>query len=100
MGNPLPQTATVELRIRRVDLPTDWLVTITPITATLAAGEQVTATVTIIPGASAIQGKTPRLAVEGYAGNELLGDVTLDVIVPNYVFFDGQQQVYLPLVKR
>ncbi len=100
LGNPLSTTATIDLVIRRVDLPADWLITTTPVSVTLAAGEQTTVTVNIIPGGAALQGVTPRVAIEGYAGNELLGGVVMDVIVPRYAPFDGKLRVYLPLVAR
>lgn len=41
----------------------------------------------------------PRIAVEGYAGNQLLGGVAVDVIVPKYVLF-APYQVYMPVVKK
>jgi hypothetical protein len=100
VGNPLGETATVELEVRRVDLPSDWMVTVSPISVTLAPGEQVSATVTIIPGASAVQGSTQRVAIEGYAGNQLLGGVVMDVLVPKYMEFDGNLDVFLPLVEQ
>ena len=73
--------ATIELCTRRVDLPSDWMVSVTPITVMLAAGEQTTATVATRPGTAAVQGTQPRLAIEGYANDELIGGVALDVMV-------------------
>ncbi|HEY6119988.1 MAG TPA: Calx-beta domain-containing protein [Pyrinomonadaceae bacterium] len=85
LGNPLAQTATIDVRARRIDLPADWLVKISPAQVSLAPGEVTTITVRIVPGAPTPQGTIPRVAVEGYAGNQLLGGVVLDVVVPNYV---------------
>jgi len=99
VGNPFTQTATVELRIRRLDMPADWAVTVTPMTVTLAADEQVTATVTIRPG-RAVQGTQPQVAVEGYISDTLIGGVVLNVMVPEATSFDGKLRVYLPLVVR
>jgi hypothetical protein len=99
VGNPLSQTATVELRVRRLDMPADWAVTVTPMTVTLAADEQVTATATIRPGRS-VQGARPRVALEGYISDTLIGGVVLDVMVPEAAFFDGKVRVYLPVVVR
>jgi len=100
VGNPLSQTATVELRIRRLDMPSDWAVTVTPVMATLAPGEQVTATVTIRPGPRVVQGTQPRVAIEGYISDTLIGGVVLDVMVPEAAFFDGKLRIYLPLALR
>ncbi len=100
LGNPLSQTATIELRQRLLGMPADWLVTITPDQITLTAGAQTTVTVTIVPGVPVPQGSNARLAIEGYANNQLLGGVVMDVLVPAYVFFDGKQRVYLPSVNR
>jgi hypothetical protein len=46
------------------------------------------------------QGSLPRVAVEGYAGSQLLGGVVVEIVVPNYVFFDGNMRLYLPLLKK
>lgn len=100
LGNPLSTTATIDLVVRRVDLPSDWFISTVPVSVTLAPGEQTTVKVNIIPGGAAIQGATTRVAVEGYAGNELLGGVVMDVLVPTYAPFDGKLRVYLPLVAR
>ena len=99
LGNPLTQTATIDVLARRVDLPADWLISVSPAQAQLAPGEEISVTVSIVPGAPVPQGNVPRVAIEGYAGSTLLGGVVLDVLVPNYVPF-GMRTVYLPLIKR
>jgi len=44
------------------------------------------------------------VAVKGYAGAQLLGGVVVEIVVPNYVHFDGTSfqfwGVFLPLVRR
>ncbi|MGB4975382.1 MAG: hypothetical protein WBR35_01460 [Anaerolineae bacterium] len=100
VGNPLTQTATVDLRLRPLDLPSDWMVTISPDSVTLAPGEQITATVSVIPGTAVVQGAVPRVAAEGYVGNELIGGVVVDIVAPSYRFFDGGWRAYLPLVRQ
>lgn len=100
VGNPLTQTATIELRVRRVALPADWTVAVSPAQVTLAPGEQITATVSMVPGSTTVQGIVVRAAVEGYIADELIGGVAIDTIVPRYRPFDGQLHVYLPLVRR
>ena len=100
VGNPTVETATVELRVRPIDLPANWAAVVSPITMTLGPGEQFTATLTVAPAAPAVQGTMPRVAVEGYISNTLIGGVAVDVVLPNYVYFDGQLRVYLPLAMK
>ncbi|CAG0927951.1 hypothetical protein TFLX_00721 [Thermoflexales bacterium] len=100
VGNPLSQTATIELRVRRVDLPADWTMTVSPAQVTLAPGERVTATVSIVPGSAAVQGIIARATVEGYIDDQLIGGVAVDTLVPSYRPFDGTLHIYLPLILR
>jgi hypothetical protein len=99
MSNPLTQTATINLQVRRIDLPADWAVAVSPAQATLAPGAQISATVTIAAGEPIPQGSEPSVAVEGYSGSQLLGGVVIQVVVPQYRPFDGRLHSYLPLVK-
>ncbi len=98
LGNPLTQTATITLTSRRLDLPADWAIDVSPSIISLAPGQQVTVTVTILTGSPAPQGSQPRVAVEGYANNQLLGGVVVDVIVPSYMPYF--LHTYLPLVRK
>src|SRR5262249_19877999 len=111
VGNPLTPTRpltisvpiTVDLRTRRISLPADWTVSVSPAQViNLAPGAVVTATVAIQPGSPLPQGSVPQVYVEGYdhADNRLLGGVVVEVKVPNYVFFDGFLHVYLPLTRH
>jgi hypothetical protein len=100
LGNPLTQTALIDVRVRRIDLPADWMESVSPGQVNLAPGEQTTVIVTVMPGSPVPQGSIPRVAVEGYAGSQLLGGVAVDIVVPNYVFFDGKWRVYLPVMMR
>ncbi len=100
IGNPLSETATVDLRVRRVGLPSAWMVSVDPLSVTLAPGERATATVRIRPARASVQGTQPRVAVEGYISDTLIGGVTLDVLVPSAVFFDGNLRLYLPLILK
>jgi len=99
LGNPLTTTALIEVRTRRIDLPADWMVSVSPAQVSLAPGEQTTVTVTVAPGSLVPQGNVSRVAVEGYAGNQLLGGVVVDIVVPRYVPF-APYHVYLPEVRR
>lgn len=100
LGNPLSQTTTIDLRERRLGMPTDWQVTIDPAQVTLGAGAQTKVTVTIEPGVPMPQGSIARVAIEGYAGEQLLGGVTMDVVAPAYTVFDDKSRLYLPLLRR
>jgi len=99
LGNPLTQTALIDVRARRIDLPADWMVNVSPAQIMLAPGQQTTVTVSVIPGSLVPQGSIPRVAVEGYVGSQLLGGVVIDIVVPKYVDF-APYHVYLPLIRR
>lgn len=100
LGNPTGATAIIDLRVRPVSLPSDWLATVTPVTATLQAGEVVTGYVTLHPGSAAPQGFIPRVAVEGYIGNQPIGGLVVDTVIPlSQAALDGLR-VYLPAVSR
>jgi hypothetical protein len=101
LGNPLTQTALIDIRARRIDLPADWMVSVSPAQVSLAPGEQMTVTVTVATGSLIPQGSIPRVAVEGYvdASNQLLGGVVFDIVVPKYVDF-VPYHVYLPLIRK
>jgi hypothetical protein len=98
LSNPNPTTSLITLSARRIDLPADWTVDVSPAQISLAPGEQTTVTVSIIAGSPVVQGSTPRVAVEGYVGSQLLGGVVVDIVVPMYWPFDGMLRIYLPLV--
>ncbi len=104
LGNPLLTAAQINLTVRRLELPADWAVDVSPSQVTLNPGAQTTITVTIAAGSPVPQGSTPRVAVEGYAGAQLLGGIVFEMVVPSYVFFDGTNfkllHSYLPMVNR
>ncbi len=100
VSNPLTQTTLIDLRARRIDLPADWMLSVSPAQISLGPGEQTTVTVSILSGAPVLQNIRPRVAVEGYAGSQLLGGVVIEVFVPGYALFDGKYHTYLPLIKK
>lgn len=100
IANPLPEAAIVELRVRRLDLPSDWMVSVSPQSVDLEPGEVVTGTVRIRPGLATVQGTQPRVAVEGTIDGELIGGVVVEVMVPKHVVAGPKQRVFLPLTLR
>ncbi|MBN1660629.1 MAG: Ig-like domain-containing protein [Anaerolineae bacterium] len=100
IGNPLPDAAAIELRVRSLDLPPDWMVSVSPTSVSLAPGGQVTGVLTVRPGLASVQGTRPRVAVEGYIDDELIGGIVVDVMVPRHAVGGPVHRVYLPLVVR
>ncbi len=100
VSNPFTQTTVIDLVTRRIDLPADWTASVSPAQVSLAPGEQITATVTILTGSLVPQGAIPRVSVEGYADDQLLSGVLFDIVVPHYVLYDGKLHVYLPMVNN
>jgi hypothetical protein len=98
LGNPLTQAAGIDLLPRRIDLPADWMIGVSPSQVTLDPGQTVTVTVTVMPGSAVPQGSLPQITVEGYVGGTLLGGVAIDVVVPYYTA--GFLRAFLPLVER
>jgi hypothetical protein len=100
LANPNLTTSLIDLRARRIDLPADWTVDISPAQISLGPGEQTTVTVSIIAGSPLAQGSRPSVAVEGYISGQLIGGVTLEVVVPTYQPFDGSFHVYMPMAAK
>jgi hypothetical protein len=100
VGNPGASAATITLKVRRIDLPADWTVNVTPSQVMLDPGAQTTVTLTVGAGSPTRWGTIPRVAVEAYDGTTLLGGVTFDIVVPYYAPFDGKLHVFLPAVRH
>lgn len=100
VGNPTAERATVELRVRPVDLPPGWVVVLDQPSVTLDPGEHVPVTVTFTPGAAAVQGTRARVALEGSIGGELIGGIAVDVVASVRADFDGKLRLYLPLIRH
>ena len=100
VGNPQTQSATIDLKVRPIDLPDDWGVSITPSTITLGPGQQITATLVVAPSPTSVQGSHPRVAVEGYIQNQLIGGVVQDILVPIIQPFDGKLRLFLPIITQ
>jgi hypothetical protein len=99
IGNPYAQQTTINLKLRPIDLPPDWIVSVSPATLTLDPGEQQEVTVSIVPG-TAVQGSVAQVAVEGYAGATLIDGVAFSVLVPERLEFSRPFAVGLPLLGR
>jgi hypothetical protein len=89
VGNPLDHATTVSLRVRMTDAPPDMAVSVTPRMKYLKPGETITATATAVPGGAMIQGGTVSFAVEGYAEGELLGGVSVTLVIPEQRTYQG-----------
>jgi hypothetical protein len=100
VGNPTDKRATVTLKVRPLDLPAGWAVSLSERSLVLDPGQQLAVTVTLRPGAAAPQGSQPRVALEGFIDGELIGGVVVDLLVPERVAFDGKLRISLPLVLR
>ena len=100
IGNPLTTTATVELDVRPLGLPADWVVALSETSLELAPGQSITVTVMIRPGLPVAQGAQPGFAVEGFIDGQLIGGVAMNVVVPSYVDFTRPFQVYLPMLSH
>ena len=100
LANPLATTELINISVRRISLPADWNVVISPAQVSLGPGAQTTVTVTVITGSPVPQGSDPQAAIEGYAGTQLLGGVVIDLGIPNYAPFDGKLRLYLPTIKK
>jgi len=82
IANPLDHASSITMRIRKLDLPSDWMVRVTPREFSLGAGEGTTVTLTVGAGMPAPQGARPRVALEGYADGTLIGGVVVDTVLP------------------
>jgi hypothetical protein len=100
VGNPFPVQKTVALRVRRIDLPPDWIVSLSADTLTLAPGQQVTVTATAAPGRPGVQGTQPRFAVEGFVDGALLGGVEFQIWLPVEQPWRGAERIYLPMLAK
>ncbi len=100
LSNPNPATAQITLSVRRIGLPADWTVNVSPAQISLDPGQQITVIVSTIAGSPIPQGSHPTVAVEGYVNGQLLGGVVFEILVPAYRPFDGFRYNYLPLTTK
>ena len=87
VGNPLDHETTIELRPRRISMPPEWLVELSPSSVTLKPGEQATITISIEATTPWPQGTRSEVAIEGVAEGQLLGGVVVALLVPASVPF-------------
>jgi hypothetical protein len=100
LSNPNAITSLVTLSVRRIGLPADWTVDVSPAEVSLDPGQQITVTVSTVAGSPLPQGSRPRVAVEGYVNGQLLGGVVLEIVVPQYRPFDGFLRSYLSFISK
>ena len=100
VGNPTAAPATVDLRVRPVDLPPDRSVFVSPTQVLLAPGQVITAEVTMRPGLAAVQGESYTAAVEGFINGTLVGGVAVQVFAPEWTDLDAPWSIYLPDVEQ
>jgi hypothetical protein len=87
VGNPLDHEATVDLRVRRLSMPVEWPVDLSPASVVLGPGEEATVTVTISATTPWPQGTRSDVAIEGFSEGQLLGGVVVALLVPRSVPF-------------
>ncbi|MCK6546115.1 MYXO-CTERM sorting domain-containing protein [Myxococcota bacterium] len=85
VGNPKATTETIDLRVRPIDLPPGWSVTLVPSSLELAPGATAPVKIFVRPDSPVLQGTTVRFAVEGFIGTELIGGVVEDLLIPRFV---------------
>jgi len=82
VGNPLDTASSITLRVRKINMPSDWMVTVTPQTLSLGPKKSQMVSVSVGAGTATPQGTKPTVAIEGYAGDILIGGVTVETWVP------------------
>jgi hypothetical protein len=100
VGNPLTQTATIDLKVRPLGLPSDWVISLSQDKVTLDPGQHITLTVGIQPGLPLVQGTQSALAIEGYVGSQLIGGYAIDLAAPSYMDYQTPFHVDLPLMVK
>jgi hypothetical protein len=100
LSNPYPTNSAVFLSVRRIGIPPDWTVNVSPAQIILDPGQQITVTVNTVAGSPIPQGAHPRVAVEGYINGQLIGGITFDSLAPLYLPFDGYIPNFLPFTDR
>lgn len=87
VGNPLDHATTVDLRVRRLSMPMEWPVELSPASIVLGPGEEATVTITISATTPWPEGTRTEVAIEGIAEGKLLGGVVVALLVPKSVPF-------------
>jgi hypothetical protein len=82
VGNPKNAAATIQLKMRPIDLPANWKVELSDGTLKLDPGMMKHVTLTLTPNGASVRNKQYRVAVEGYIGSELIGGIELQVEAP------------------
>lgn len=99
LGNPFTHSVTLDLNVRRLNLPADWIAIVSPLSVMLAPGATAPATLTLVPGSALPQGEVLRVALEGFIDTKLVGGYVVDVRVPRQVALPGRR-IHLPLIRK
>lgn len=93
VGNPTDSQATVDLRIRPVDVPIDWTYSLSDPAPDLAPGETTDIFLRMNQGGAMLRGRMVTLAVEGYIDDEYIGGVLIQQRIPV-----KELSLHLPLI--
>ncbi len=99
VGNPTNVKATVELKLRPVDIPIGWTYNLDIPAPTLLAGETITVTLTLEPDNTMIEGSEVRLAVEGYIDGEFIAGILFTRRIPD-LSAASELTIYMPLIAK
>ena len=82
VGNPTNAPATIQLKVRSIDVPANWKMDLSASTPELQPGATQKVTLTLTPMGASVRGQQYRLAVEGYIGRQLIGGVEVQLAAP------------------
>jgi hypothetical protein len=103
VANPTDSRETVDLTVRPVNLPINWSYSLDNPAPVLDAGEEVTVTLTLSPGATPmVEGTQIQAAVEGYIDGDYIGGIVFERWAPGQPRQepDAEYQLYLPMIQR
>jgi hypothetical protein len=103
VANPTDSRATVDLTVRPVNLPINWSYSLDNPAPVLDAGEEVTVTLTLSPGATPmVEGTQIQAAVEGYIDGDYIGGIVFERWAPGQPRQEPEAEypVFLPMIQR
>jgi hypothetical protein len=103
VANPTDSTETINLTVRPINLPINWSYSLDNPAPVLDAGEEVTVTLTLAPGATPmVEGTQIQAAVEGYIEGDYIGGIVFERWAPGQPRQepDTEYQLFLPAIQR